>query len=277
MKTKHNKKRNTAFVYEALVKEATVAILKHNVPQKHKIANLIRKHFTPRSELYKELQCYRALYENQNLDAPTSTKIMQEAKIAQRLIDPNGLFKQQSALIKDINTELSGDIFNNYVPNYKTLASIAQLFSPRASPKTRVILEGQLIGNMGLPLQKAERIKDIDTTVINKFVQKFNDKYTDGLLDEQKELLSYYITSFADNALELKIFLNEEIARLKGKLVEARIAGEIKADDAMLEKTTQIIEKLESFSGAVVDEGVLKTVMKTQQLVKEINSHGNSS
>ena len=28
MKVKHNKKRNTAFVYEALINEATVAVLK---------------------------------------------------------------------------------------------------------------------------------------------------------------------------------------------------------------------------------------------------------
>ena len=28
MRAKHNKKRNTAFVYEALIKEATIAILK---------------------------------------------------------------------------------------------------------------------------------------------------------------------------------------------------------------------------------------------------------
>ena len=43
MKTKHNKKRNTAFVYEALIKEATVSMLKGNDEVKKKTINLIKK------------------------------------------------------------------------------------------------------------------------------------------------------------------------------------------------------------------------------------------
>jgi len=112
--------------------------------------------------------------------------------------------------------------------------------------------------------------------VVNKFVEKFNHKYGEGLLDEQKELLSYYITSFADNALELKFFLNEEIERLRAKLTKAQSVEEVESDDAMVEKTLKIIEKLDSFSAAPIDESVLKTVMKTQRLVKEIYN-GDSS
>ncbi len=36
--------------------------------------------------------------------------------------------------------------------------------------------------------------------------------YGDNLLREQKELLTRYISSVADNGLELKLYLNEEIA-----------------------------------------------------------------
>jgi hypothetical protein len=277
MKNKHNKKRNTALIYEALVKEATVAILRHNTSQKHKIVNIIKKHFSSGSELYKELQCYRSLYENQNLDRELSEKIIKEAKIAQRLIDPQGLFKQQTDLIKDINSEISSDVFNNYIPNYKTLASIAQIFSTKLSPKNAVILEGKIIDNMIQEAPPVQSLAEIDNIVINKFVEKFNQKYADGLLKEQKELLSCYITSFADNALELKIFLNEEIERLKTKLQEAKNVHEISTDKSMVEKTSQIIKKLESFSNASIDENLLKSIMKTQLLVKEIYSHGDSS
>ena len=34
MKNKHNKKRNTAFVFEALAREATVAIIKADIERK---------------------------------------------------------------------------------------------------------------------------------------------------------------------------------------------------------------------------------------------------
>ena len=48
---KHNKKRNTAFVYEALVREATVAILKEDNERKEKAVSIIKKHFHSQSVL----------------------------------------------------------------------------------------------------------------------------------------------------------------------------------------------------------------------------------
>ena len=81
MKTKHNKKRNTAFVFEALVREATVAILKEDSKTRDKATQLIKKHFKPGSLLKKDLDCYRSLYENQQLDRFTSEKILKEVKI----------------------------------------------------------------------------------------------------------------------------------------------------------------------------------------------------
>ena len=74
------------------------------------------------------------------------------------------------------------------------------------------------------------------------FVEKFNAKYENGLLQEQKELLTHYITSFVDNALELKIYLNDEIARLKEQLEKAKEVKEIKSDEAMFKKTNDLFK-----------------------------------
>ena len=150
MKFRHNKKRNSAFIYEALIREATVATMKNDTQRKEAAVRLLKKHFKYGTLLRKDLECYRSLYENQNLDRLTCEKILKEVKIQKRLIDPEGLFKQQTALIHDINTELSPTAFNNYVPNYKTLATIAQIFSDRVSPKDQVILENTIASNMGV-------------------------------------------------------------------------------------------------------------------------------
>tara|TARA_Y100000296_G_C5133698_1_gene236989 strand:+ start:368 stop:1201 length:834 start_codon:yes stop_codon:yes gene_type:complete len=277
MKTRHNKKRNTAFVYEALVREATVAMLKKDTKRCNIAVRLIKRHFNDESILRKDLECHRSLYENQNLDERTSEKILREAKIASRLLDAEGLFKEQSALIHDVNTELEPSVFGNYVPNYKTLASIAQIFSDKTSPKDQIILEGEIIKNMTNTLKEVVPINEIDSVVIKSFTKKFNNKYKTELLDEQKELLTYYISSFADNALELKIFLNEEISRLKLQLKKATSVQEIQDDSEMLEKTEQVIVRLNEFSKRPIDDELLLTVMKTQNLVKEIYSDGNSS
>ena len=275
MKIRHNKKRNTAFVFEALVREATVAIIKENHEVKNKAIAIIKKHFVPGSALYRDLQNYRSLYENQSLPREIAEKIVKEAKLAHRVMDPHGLFVNQSDLITDVNKELTPEVFNNFVPNYKTLASIAQMFSDKSSPKSMVILENNIINNMTLPEDKQDTLEPIDSLVLNSFVNKFNDKYKEGLLENQKTLLNHYITSFADNGLGLKMFLNSEIARLKEELTVSLDKEFIKEDKDLIEKTNQVLEKLSSFQMQAASAKVILTVLKTQQLAEEISTDGN--
>ena len=42
MKVKHNKKRNTAFLYEALVRELTKAVVEQNVTRSQKIKKILK-------------------------------------------------------------------------------------------------------------------------------------------------------------------------------------------------------------------------------------------
>ena len=274
MKIRHNKKRNTAFVYEALVREATVAVLKEDVERRDKTISIIKRHFHSKSLLRQDLECYRSLYENQSLDENTSQKVLTESRRQKMMIDPTGLFKQQTELIHDINKELTPEVFNNFVPNYKALATIDQMFSQKTSPKNRVILEGEIVKGMSTTTQSVET-PAIDNVTFRTFVGKFNDKYESGLLQEQKDLLTRYITSFSDNGLELKMYLNTEIGRLKTKLAEAVNVDAIKNDEEMLNKTNQIVEKLKSFAKSDINENVLMTVLKTQSLVEEIYNGDN--
>ena len=275
MKTRHNKKRNTDFVYEALVREITAAILKQDNTRRKKIVEIIKKHFAEGSILRQDLQCHQSLYETKGAEKTISEKILREARLAHRVLDPHGLFVAQSDLIKDINTELEPSVFNAFVPNYKTLASISQMFSLKTSPKDQVLLENEIITSMTTSKESTPAVEEVDDLVVKTFISKFNDKYDNRLFEEQKELLSHYISSFADNALQLKVFLNEEISRLKEKLDEASGASEIKDDVEMMEKTTKVISKLDSFARESINENVLLTILKTQSLVREIYSDGS--
>lgn len=277
MKIKHNKKRNTAFIYEALVNEATVAMLKGDNETRDKSVSLIKKHFQPGSTLRCDLECYRSLTETRAIGSDVSKRLLYETVNQRAMIDSAGLFKSQSALIKDINTELGPHVFNNFVPNYRNLATIAQLFSRKSTPRTQIMLENELLKQMQNDRHSTSASEPIDNVVYRKFVKKFNEKYETGLLDEQKELLSHYISSFADNAVELKMFLNDEIARLKENLKRAKSEEEVSSDADMIAKTERIIEKLESFASAPIDDNLLLTVLKTQQLVKEIYNNGDLS
>ena len=275
MKIKHNKKRNTAFVYEALIREATAAVLQQDMAKSRKVKQLLKKHFAEKSILHRDLQCYRSLYREQNLSSTLSEKILQEAKNSKQSIDGDELFRQQTAAIHDINKEISPTVFNNFVPNYKTLATIAQIFSPTTSPKQRVLLETQIIGAMTMPAPDRHNT-DADKLVYAKFVEKFNDKYSQLLLPEQKQLLSLYIGSFADNDVSLKVFLNEEIGKLKTQMSSALTTAAIENDVDLSQKAGKVISLLDGFASATLDENLLLKVLKIQELVKEIAQDGNN-
>ena len=73
------------------------------------------------------------------------------------------------------------------------------------------------------------------------------------------------------------MYLNEEINRLKNKVLEARELPEVKKDEDMVDKTNKVIEKLDALAQQDINESALLTVMKTQKLVKEIYNNVDSN
>jgi uncharacterized protein YicC (UPF0701 family) len=142
------------------------------------------------------------------------------------------------------------------------------------SVKERVLLESKIAETLTKPEDiKEEKMVPVDNLVYKTFVEKFNSKYSETLTEGQKSLLSKYISSFADNGLELKMFLNEEIGRLKNKITEAKEAQKVfDADDSMLKNADMVLEKLESYSKEEINESMIKSVLKIQHLVQELDS-----
>jgi len=182
------------------------------------------------------------------------------------------LFTEQTKLINKINKIISKSIFSNFVPNYKDLATIYQVFNTD-SVKKKVLLEQNIFGKLTYRNKnEAANMKTMDNLVYKSFVNRFNGKYSEKLLDEQKELLNKYITSFLDNGIELKVYLNEEIVRLKESILGALSMKETQEDSDMLTKTKEVINILESFKKEKIDKVLINKVLKIQNLVKEIKS-----
>ncbi len=276
MKIRHNKKRNTAFVYEALIREGTSAILQKDEKRCNKVVAIIKKHFQDSSVLKKDLECYRSLYENNNLNQLDSARIIKEAKSQKKSINVEKLFEAQTDLIHDINKQLKSSVFNNFVPNYKSLANIYHMFSNSTNPKQAIILENIIISDMSARPDEEATIQ-VDGLVVNTFVSKFNQKYDNELYEEQKTLLNLYIQSFVDNSVEFKSFLNEEIFRLKSELTKASSEEYISNDDEMVQKSNQILQKLDSFKRTEINESLLLTVLRVQSLIRETSIDGDSN
>lgn len=271
MKAKHNKKRNTAFLYETLIKELTKSVVEKDLKKKEALNSLIKECFNRGSLLFKELTLYRALYETQDLKSQTAEKLLNEVKRIHSSINKKKIFEEQSVLIKKMNQILSKGVYSNFVPNYKSLATIYQVFSEETPIKKRIFLEEGIISALtNNTVEKDPEMKPIDNIVYNSFVEKFNQEYVGKLLSEQKTLLNKYITSFMDNGIELKIFLNEEIGRLKEELKKSKSLKEITSDPEMTKKTEKVLNMLESFKKSEINKVLVQKILKIQDLAQEI-------
>lgn len=272
-KIKHNKKRNTGFLYEVLIKELTKMIVHNNLEKKTAIVAMVKEHFGNNSVLAKELQLYKAMQGLHEVGPVTAEKIIYEAKEQYKSLDKEWIFNEQSQLINKINRILSRDVFSNFVPNYKNLATIAQIFSNDMPLRSRILLEESLFKEKNNSEDKKEMVP-IDDLVYKTFVNKFNDKYGTGLLKEQRELLNKYIVSFSDNELELKVYLNDEIRRLKRVVVESLDSSEdVKGDKLMAESTKKVLDLIDGFKEKQIDVNMLEKILKIQNLTSEMQNN----
>lgn len=273
MKLKHNKKRNTAFLYETLVKELTVAVVEQNVNRKAAIIKIIKEFFSKGTILKKELDLYKALNETHKLDVYTAERLITESKKQFAELDRKVVFNTQTALIESINKFLGQSAFSNFIPNYKTLASIAQIFQDSLPAKEKVLLERKVIGRLvSKPTPEApqeDRMEHIDNLVFKKVIENFNKKYNGQLLTEQRELLNRYIVSFNNSDVEFKVYVNEELGRIKENLSVIKEDKDVKADKDMLNRVSQLEEVVGRFQTRKIDTDMIEKIMSIQSLIAE--------
>ena len=272
MKLKHNKKRNTAFLYEALVKEITKAVINKDDKRKKTLVSMVREHFAPNTVLRVELDLIRSLCETKHVDIYTAERLIAETKKQHNKLDQKKIFEAQSRMINKMNRCAGKQAFNNFVPNYKYLATISQLFSDKVSVKERVLLERALIGAMVAKpgkINKAKEMPHVDKLVFKTVIENFNKKYDGELLKEQKELLGQYIVSFSDNGVEFKVYVNEEIIRLKEQVTSLHENEVFKEDADLINKLNGIKEVLGKFQTKKISPQMIEKIMQVQKLIKE--------
>ena len=267
-KFKHNKKRNSAFLYETLIQELTKCILSKNKKKQKSITKLIKESFNVSTEMYKELKLYHAIIHTNDVSSNIAERILNEVKVRHSSLDKKALISEQNKLTRHIKKSLSNEVFINFIPNYKDLASISQIFNNKVSVKSKILLETDLVENM-TSAKETGKMVPVDNLVYKSFVSKFNQKYGDTLFEEQKTLLNKFITSFDDNGLELKSHLNEEIGRLKKEIHRSLTTEEFVTDTEMSQGAKKVLDILENYKTQPPNKEMVEEVIKIQALVKE--------
>jgi hypothetical protein len=272
MKLKHNKKRNTAFLYESLVKEITKAVVNNDTKHKNILVSIVKEHFSKGSNLREELDLFKVLSETKHVDLYTAERLITETKKQYDKLDKKAIFEKQSELINQMNKAVGKSAFAAFVPNYRHLATISQLFVSGLNVKEQVLLERNLIGAMiAKPGQavKAKEMPHVDGLVFKTIIENFNKKYDGQLLAEQKELLNRYILSFNASEVEFKVYLNEELARVKEEIAKLSEDEIIANDMELSEKLERVKEVVGRFQMKKINTEMIEKVLQVQKLIKE--------
>ena len=143
------------------------------------------------------------------------------------------------------------------------------MFGNTQGPKTKVLLETQVVQRLISKPTEQTQTPQVSSLVVKTFTKRFNDHYS-TLLESQKQLLSNYISSFADNGLEFNFYLSEEIGRLKEVVVKAQDMQEASNDKSINENLIKVYSILEEVKKEPINKKTLYKVLQIQQLEKEI-------
>ena len=268
---KHNKKRNTAFIYEVLLREVVKQSVAKNIEKRNIAITILKESFKKGSQLKKELDLYKILFETKNLPQRLADKLIEESLSQHHQINQDELFKEQSRVISIINKKISKDAFSNFVPNYKSLATISQLFSANLNPKSKIFLEAKVAQDLMGASTARPVTKNVSNLVMRTFTERFNTAHG-ALLEEQKETLRKFVNSFADNGVEFRFYLNEELARLKEIMEKSYKLAEIREDGTLKPKLDKVKEILEKFHEAPLNRESLIQVLQIQNLAVELTA-----
>jgi len=267
MKLKHNKKRNTAFIYEVLVKELSKASMHNLQERKIKIINILKDFFSKGRLLKEELGIYQSFDKLSEPDENTIQKIISEARYQASIINRKKIYDSQTKVINLINKNLGQESWDTFVRGYKKMATVNQAIFSKSNPKKQVFLEQKLVETLMASKTEKKLFPNINKLTLSTFLKKFNNEYGETLNEHQKELLNKYIISYKDNGLELKIFLYNELDRIKEALKK-----EIGNKSKNTSKFKLILEKIKNYSNKNIDRKMITEVIKIQSLVDEVNN-----
>ncbi len=282
MKVKHSKYKNTGILFELLTRQLTSDTIAGNRP---KSLSILKKYFNKKSELLKEYKIYHAL-SNKKFDSEGKASILIEELIkAYNKLNKSNLRREKYNLIKEIKNNYNvNDFFNSKINNYKIMASVFNLLENKEAStdsilKSKITLLENITGKKTKTKHKEsniiESIKKTDKNTrlltYKVLLEKFNEKYSD-LANNQKLLLKEYVNNVS-NSPSLKLYINEEIKKVKKSLTDYSKKVKDKVVVIKINETRDLIKPLCKKS-SVHDDNVTN-LLNYYELVNELKTiHG---
>jgi len=285
MSRTHNKKRNTALLYEFLVRTISASLVEGNNKKSSTALRILRRHFKPGTQLYKEFRLFNALIKTTVSSQSVSTSIINEAKAAVSHTDMSVLDREKSLLIRNINHLIKDENFYDQpVVEYRMYATIQTLLNEWRKPTGTANIEAiakyedqlhkWLLSEKKLPEHVVTDESPGESRLLMKvMMKKLNEKYSTALSGEQKEIIRSYAFSAAnDDQTTIKRKL-EEIKNNLLESIESYIESH-KDSDYLITKINEakqqmLSEDFDNVNDELVSRFMLYSALKQELLTDE--------
>jgi len=280
---KHNKRRNSLLIYEFLVRAISKSLIDDDKKKSSSTLKILRKHFSPGTELYKEFRLMNALAKTTVSSEHTAASILKEAKAASGSFDAKKLDREKSILIRNINHILNDENFyDQHVNEYRTFATIQVLLNEWKSTDKDLYRVAQYEDQLMKHLV-TEKVAPVDTTITDDtsgtarllmkvMTKKLNEKYSGVLNEHQKSLIKAYAYSTAsDDQTSIKMKLQEIKSDLIGLIdgYESEVQNDYLKNKLSETKTVLLEEALDSIDDSTVTRFMLYAKLNDELASKE--------
>ena len=274
---KHSKYKNTAILFEILVRKLTSESL---TTDKSLTINIIKKYFGKNTELSKELQLYNSLIKEQLTSEAQALDFIRTCTSAHGQLNNTLLKRQRYNLVKEISENFNfTKISKIRINNYKTLASVYKIFEYNEvdNPKQLLECKTEIVGHILIHEEKKPQLDTIieayksqstDTRLLSYklLIDKFNEKYS-GLNESQKNLLNQYIT-YVNDTEQLKQYFSKVIPSIKKELKEQVSLVTDKATKIKINGLSKMLCNVETIK--VVKESHVLSLLRYYDLITEL-------
>lgn len=255
----HNKRRNTGLLYEFLIRTISSALVEGDKKKSATALKILKRHFKPGTELYKEFRLINALVRSTVSSETVAGSILSEAKSAAREHDAALLDREKSLLIRNVNHMINDESFyDQHVNEYRTYATVQTLLNDWRSPNRDLsrlaVYEDQLVKWLTTEKVKeeeqliSEETNGTSRLLMKVMTKKLNEKYSGVLTDDQRSLVKAYAFAMASDDPTV---IQKKLTEIKSRLLE-----EISTYEAEKPDNTYINEKLNEVKNNLLAESL---------------------
>ena len=280
----HNKKRNTALLYEFLIRTISSALVEGDKKKSSTALRILRRYFKPGTQLYKEFRLFNALVKTTVSTEAVVSSILKEARMAAVALDLSTLDREKSLLIRNINHMIHDENFYDQpIAEYRLYATIQTLLNEWRKPAGSADIASLANYENQLREWLLSEKKKIDHTLIDEtpgttrllmkvMMKKLNEKYSNALNDDQREIIKAYAFSTAN---EDQTTIKKKLEEIRGNLLESidKYMTQKQEDKFLVNKLHEAKSSIISESLDLIDDSLVSKFMLYSTLRQELNDN----